>query len=65
MKIKITAELPVAEEICPKVGSIHEVIEDAPLDPKRVRSGASHIYFINTGITRVGVLNFECEVIEE
>lgn len=65
MKIKIKADLPVASEIKPEIGSVHEVIEDRPLDPKSVKSGANHIYYIKSGITRIGVLNFECEVVEE
>ena len=65
MKIKVTAELPVAKEVAVEVGSIHEVVEDRPLDPKSVKSGANHIYYIKSGITRIGVLNFECEIVEE
>ena len=65
MKIKITVEMPVASEVKPEVGSIHEVIEDRPLDPKSVQSGANHIYFFKHKGTRIGALNFECEVVEE
>ena len=65
MKVKIKADLPVASEIKPEIGSVHEVIEDAPLDPKSVKSGANHIYYIKSGMTRIGVLNFECEIVED
>ena len=65
MKIKITAEMPVASEVKPEVGSIHEVVEHQPLDPKSVQSGANHIYFFKHKGTRIGALNFECEVVEE
>ena len=64
MKIRITADMPVASEVKPEVGSIHEVIEDKPLDPKSVQSGANHIYFFRNNGTRIGALNFECEVVE-
>ena len=65
MKIKITVEMPVASEVKPEVGSIHEVVEHHPLDPKSVHSGANHIYFFKHKGTRIGALNFECEVVEE
>ena len=61
MKIKITAELPVAEGVCPEVGSIHEaVLEKTPHDMKP-------IYFIRMGEhnAQIGVFPNECEVIEE
>jgi len=30
MKVRVTREIPVAEEFQPKVGSIHDVIREAP-----------------------------------
>lgn len=64
MKIKVLSEMPVASEIRLKIGSVHEVVEDRPLNPREVKSGANHIYFIKVGMSRIGVLNFECEVVE-
>ena len=60
MKIKITSVLPVAPEICPEIGSIHEVTREG-----KVPASNLPIYFIKIGRAQVGVLSEECEVIGE
>lgn len=65
MKIKILSDMPVANEVKPEIGSVHDVVDHHPLDPKSVQSGANHIYFFKHKGTRIGALNFECEVVEE
>ena len=61
MKIRITAELPVAECVRPEIGSVHEVLS--------TQSGDSPMYFINPSSEyrnqRVGVSPKECEVVAE
>ena len=65
MKIKITSEeIPVAPEVRPEVGSVHEVVEQKTVD-------AGVMYFINVGGTggiagaQVGVMDGDCEIVEE
>lgn len=58
MKIKITEELPVAAEVRPEVGSIHEVV-------KAGEQGTRTLYFIQMGGAQVGVFPRECEVVEK
>lgn len=58
MKIKITAELPVPENVRPAVGSIQEVVELAPMP------NGKKFYMIMSGITKIGVAEEECEVVE-
>lgn len=59
MKIKITAEPQVAQEVRPEVGTVHEVedVRKTPLDHK--------LYMIKTGMAQIGILDTECEVVEE
>lgn len=59
VKIKITAELPVAPDVRPEVGSVHEVAELAPMPNGRM------FYMINVGMTRIGVQKSECVVLED
>ena len=59
MKIKITEELPVAENVRPEVGSVHEVIgkqEDGP---------EYGLLFIRMGDAQIGVAFHECEIVKE
>lgn len=57
MKIRITKDLPVAPEIKPEIGSVHEVISD--------RDAAEGImYIIKMGGANVGVFPTECEEVE-
>lgn len=62
MRIKITAELPVAAEVRPEIGSTHEVVQPA-VDIMRP------MYFIRIPVSgtmaTVGVLPKECEVCSE
>lgn len=57
MKIKIKEELPVAEIVRPKVGSVHEVVGKSKPPMKSM-------YFIQMGGAQVGVEPGECEVVE-
>lgn len=57
MRIKITADLPVASEVRPEIGSVHEVTGS-----KDVSGG--QIYFIKMGDAQIGVLSEECETVE-
>ena len=64
MKIKIkNAELPVAAEVRPEVGSVHEVVDQMPVD-------AGVMYLIRVGGTggidgaQIGVMAGDCEVVE-
>ena len=57
MKIKITKPLPVAAEVRPIVGSVHEVVKTEQRDRRR-------IHFIKVGNAQVGVFSAECEVVE-
>lgn len=60
MKIKITADLPVAPETKPEIGSVHEVVDQ--------QTGDHPLYFINPSAIyetqRVGVAPSECDVVE-
>lgn len=60
MKIKIIADLPVASEVKPAIGSVHEVIYQ--------QAGEYPLYFINPSSLndsqRVGVAPSECDVVE-
>lgn len=58
MKIKIKEELPVAEIVRPKVGSVHEVVGKSKPPMKSM-------YFIQMGGAQVGVEPGECEVVEQ
>ena len=58
MKIKITAELPVAEIVRPKIGSVHEVVGKTAAPMKLM-------YFIQMGGAQIGVEPNECEIMEE
>lgn len=60
MTIKITAKLPVADEVKPEIGSIHEAQPDKTPDGK-------DIFFISMGgdhKAQIGVFPNECEVVE-
>lgn len=64
MRIKITSEeLPVAPEVRPEVGSVHEVVGQKAVD-------AGVMYFIRVGGTggidgaQIGVMAGDCEVVE-
>lgn len=59
MKIKITAELPVAPDVRPTIGSVHEVVELAPMP------NGKQFYMIRDGITKIGVAENECIVLED
>ena len=59
MKIRITKELPVPEEVRPAIGSEHEVSNARP----GPRGGV--MYFFPIGITQIAALDTECEVVEE
>lgn len=58
MKIQILTDVPVPQDIKPKIGETYEVIE------KEFR-GRHMVYFINVNGARVGILGRECKVIEE
>lgn len=58
MKIKITAELPVASEVRPKIGNIYDAVAE-----KRPGDGQL-MYFVSMGNAQVGVFPSECEIIE-
>lgn len=58
MKIKITKELPVAENVRPEVGSVHEVIG-------KTAAPMRFMYFIQMDGAQIGVEPSECEVVEE
>ena len=55
MNIRITADLPVAAEVKPEIGSIHEVI-GSRLIPTR-----GMMYTIAMGRGQIGVFENECE----
>ena len=56
-RIRITADIPVAESNRPKIGSTYEVISE---EEKRGRK----IYFITVNRIEVGVYDNECEVVD-
>ena len=56
-KIRITADIPVAEGNRPKIGSTYEVNSE---EEKRGR----RIYFITVNGSEVGVYDNECEVVD-
>ena len=56
MKIRITQDVPVAADVKPKIGSVHEVEELAPMP------NGKQFYMIRMGITRIGIADHECEV---
>lgn len=59
MKIKVLIEIPVEENIRPKIGGIYDVVEVAPRDHGR------KLYFIKVKGERVGVFDRECEIVQE
>ena len=58
MKIRITAEIPVAPDVRPEVGSVHEVVELAPMP------NGKQFFMIRAGITKIGIAAEECEVLD-
>lgn len=62
MKIRITKNLPVAPNVKPEIGSIHEVMRTEGREGKPV--GYRHIHFIKIGNAYVGVFDNECEVVK-
>ena len=57
MNIRITAEMHTPQEVRPAVGSICEVVRTETMPNGRT------MHFISAGITQIGVLPEECEVI--
>ena len=56
-RIRITADIPVAEGNRPKIGSTYEVNSE---EEKRSRK----IYFITVNRIEVGIYDNECEVVD-
>lgn len=59
MNIKITAELQAPKEVRPAVGSVCEVVRTEIMPNGRT------MHFISAGITQIGVLPEECEVVRQ
>lgn len=57
MRIKIVAEMQTPKEVRPAVGSVCEVVRTEIMPNGRT------MHFISAGITEIGVLPDECEVI--
>lgn len=59
MKIRITKNLPISEDIRPAVGATYDVEEIEARDGRGL-----NLFFIRVNGERVGVFSNECEVIE-
>jgi len=60
-RIRITADIPVAEGNRPKIGSTYEINSE---EEYRGRKLSRKIYFITVNGIEVGVYDNECEVVD-